>query len=167
MDSYSNYSKCVYITQSKFLLLIFQKLTHPFLLAIGNFVLKPFQKNVKLELIIVMVLFPLVFNSIQVWLYDIIFQFWVLDNILKLKPETVKEKEIDIESDYHKNETRESPALEIKDGKQEYLPPCDINSKLDTNTEASFNESNEMGSVSGAGAGAGVGFTPVKMQIQI
>lgn len=46
------------------------------LIKFGNFVLGPVQYSTKLELFIVMVVFPLVFNVIQ---------FWVQDNFLKKK----------------------------------------------------------------------------------
>ena len=42
---------------------------------IGDFVLKIFSKNKKIKLIMVMVIFPLIFNA---------FQFWIFDNLLKL-----------------------------------------------------------------------------------
>ena len=49
--------------------------------AVGNFILKPFVFDHKLELIMVMIVFPLIFNAIQ---------FWVFDEILKfnMNPET-------------------------------------------------------------------------------
>ncbi|MCQ2816479.1 MAG: STIMATE family protein [archaeon] len=46
--------------------------------AVGNFLLKPFTFNDKLELIMVMIVFPVIFNIIQ---------FWVFDEILKFNPE--------------------------------------------------------------------------------
>ena len=42
---------------------------------IGDFVLKIFSKNKDIKLIMVMVIFPLLFNA---------FQFWIFDNLLKL-----------------------------------------------------------------------------------
>jgi hypothetical protein len=41
----------------------------------GNFILSPFSKSENLKLLMVMVIFPLLFNA---------FQFWIFDNLLKL-----------------------------------------------------------------------------------
>jgi hypothetical protein len=38
--------------------------------AVGNFILKPFKVSDKFELVMVMVIFPLIFNAIQVKLYS-------------------------------------------------------------------------------------------------
>jgi hypothetical protein len=62
----------------------------------GNTILSPFKSNGKVKLIIVMVLFPVILNA---------FNFWIIDNILKFKPE--KEKEGDkVTSVYEKEEAK-------------------------------------------------------------
>ena len=43
--------------------------------AIGNFILKPFVFNHKVELLMVMIVFPLIFNAIQFWVFDEILKF--------------------------------------------------------------------------------------------
>ena len=43
--------------------------------AIGNFILKPFVFNHQVELLMVMIVFPLIFNAIQFWVFDEILKF--------------------------------------------------------------------------------------------
>ena len=62
----------------KSILLGLQKLCSGFLESFGNSVLSPFQNNGKLKLIMVMILIPLLLNAVY---------FWLVDNILKLKPD--------------------------------------------------------------------------------
>lgn len=66
---------------NKFLMYGLNHLCKKYFEAVGNFILKPFVFDHKLELIMVMIIFPLIFNAIQ---------FWVFDEILKfnMNPET-------------------------------------------------------------------------------
>jgi hypothetical protein len=61
---------------SKIILLVLQKIFTDILENFGNTLLSPFKSNGKLKLLTAMVFFPLIFNTIN---------FWVVDNILKLK----------------------------------------------------------------------------------
>lgn len=62
--------------QTKFFLLGIQKLLSEFLESFGNTILSPFKNNGRLKLVVVMILIPFILNSIN---------FWLIDNILKLK----------------------------------------------------------------------------------
>ncbi len=50
----------------KFIILAFIKIAEPILAAMGNFILGPFKMNPGFELVMVMIIFPLVFNAAQV-----------------------------------------------------------------------------------------------------
>jgi hypothetical protein len=67
------------------MLLGLQKTFTDFLEKFGNTVLSPFDTNGKLKLLIVMVFFPLIFNALN---------FWLIDNILKLKTDAVGNESI-------------------------------------------------------------------------
>jgi hypothetical protein len=62
----------------------------------GNTMLSPFKSNGKLKLIVVMVIFPVILNALN---------FWIIDNILKFKPEKDSEGEM-VTSVYEKEETK-------------------------------------------------------------
>lgn len=70
---------------SKVILLGLQKIFTDILQAFGNTLLSPFKSNGKLKLLTAMVFFPLIFNSIN---------FWLVDNILKLKTDEEGNKSI-------------------------------------------------------------------------
>jgi hypothetical protein len=66
-------------------LLGFQKATANYLEKFGDTLLSPFKNNGKLKLIVVMVIVPVILNA---------FNFWIIDNILKFKPEHTREGEL-------------------------------------------------------------------------
>lgn len=70
---------------AKILLAIVQYNINGWLEVIGAAVLYPFRTNAKVKLIVVMVVFPVLMNSIQ---------FWVTDNFLKLKKEVYPQLEL-------------------------------------------------------------------------
>lgn len=70
---------------SKATLAALQLVLNKALESIGSAVLTPFKEEPKLKLVMVMVIFPVILNSIQ---------FWVQDNFLKLKKEVYPQLEI-------------------------------------------------------------------------
>lgn len=70
---------------TKIFLAILQYNIHDWLEVIGSAVLYPFKDNGKLKLVVVMVIFPVVMNSIA---------FWVTDNFLKHKKEVYPQLEL-------------------------------------------------------------------------
>ena len=60
---------------NKFLMFGLNHLCKTYFEAIGNFILKPFVFNHKVELLMVMIVFPLIFNAIQFWVFDEILKF--------------------------------------------------------------------------------------------
>jgi cytoskeletal protein RodZ len=62
----------------------------------GNTLLSPFKNNGKLKLIVVMIIFPVILNALN---------FWIIDNILKFKPEDGAEGE-KVVSVYEKEEKK-------------------------------------------------------------
>jgi hypothetical protein len=68
----------------------------------GNSVLSPFKNNGRLKLVVVMILIPFVLNTIN---------FWLIDNILKLKtdPNEDELKEIYKEAEENKNDDNPYP----------------------------------------------------------
>jgi hypothetical protein len=62
----------------------------------GNTLLSPLKNNGKLKLIVVMVIVPVILNALN---------FWIIDNILKFKPEREKEGEL-VTSFYEKEEEK-------------------------------------------------------------
>ncbi len=57
-------------------------LTESFLETVGNIIVGPFKKNKDIELIMIMIVFPMICNACQ---------FWIVDNILKLSAENSQE----------------------------------------------------------------------------
>jgi len=96
---------------SKGILLGFSTLMSKYLESMGNFILKPFKGDEKLELVVVMVMFPLIFNTIQ---------FWVLDNVLKLPEDETKEV---IEASPEFAVPASSVEMKIK---SDYVPPTEV-----------------------------------------
>ena len=66
----------------KIIMLTFIKIFEPILEAIGNFIVGPFKVNPDIELVMIMIVFPIVLNAAQ---------FWMVDNILKLPDKKTKE----------------------------------------------------------------------------
>lgn len=60
---------------NKFLMFGLNHLCKNYFEAVGNFILKPFVFNHKVELLMVMIVFPLIFNAIQFWVFDEILKF--------------------------------------------------------------------------------------------
>ena len=60
---------------NKFLMYGLNHLCKNYFEAVGNFILKPFVFNHKVELLMVMIVFPLLFNAIQFWVFDEILKF--------------------------------------------------------------------------------------------
>ena len=60
---------------NKFLMFGLNHLCKDYFEAVGNFILKPFVFNHKVELLMVMIVFPLLFNAIQFWVFDEILKF--------------------------------------------------------------------------------------------
>lgn len=60
---------------NKFLMFGLNHLCKTYFEAIGNFILKPFVFNHQVELLMVMIVFPLIFNAIQFWVFDEILKF--------------------------------------------------------------------------------------------
>lgn len=79
------FSWLVIVIISKFILAFLQYYSNSWLHVIGSAVLYPVKNNSKLKLVIVMVVFPIILNSIQ---------FWVTDNFLKLKKEVYPQLEL-------------------------------------------------------------------------
>jgi hypothetical protein len=52
----------------KFMILAFIKITESLLEDFGNIILKPFKPNPDIELVMVMIIFPLILNAAQVFL---------------------------------------------------------------------------------------------------
>jgi hypothetical protein len=63
-------------------MLLVIEIMEPILEAFGNFVVGPFKVDPAVELVMIMIVFPLVLNAAQ---------FWIVDNILKLPDQKTKE----------------------------------------------------------------------------
>jgi hypothetical protein len=63
-------------------MLAFIKITEPILETLGNFIVGPFKVNPDIELVMIMIVFPIVLNAAQ---------FWMIDNILKLPDQKTQE----------------------------------------------------------------------------
>jgi hypothetical protein len=88
---------------------------------VGYFILFIFMINENLELIMVMVVFPVIFNSIQ---------FWIFDEILKLKLEpnsTLLDEAIDSDKQFDLENSTEDLTLELEN--KEKTNENEMNSK--------------------------------------
>lgn len=134
------------VTLAKLFLLAFTKLFSFFLERVGTFIMKPFIVNDKLELIIVLVVFPFILNSLQVF-FLFLFQFWIFDNILKLPPE--EEKEIQDENvingvdinNLNKITDDQISQHDIEKDALDYKPPKLSSENLDETAEIQSHES--------------------------
>lgn len=63
------------ITINKLFMLGLNHLCKGIFETVGNWLLKPFVFNYKLELVMVMIVFPFIFNCIQFWVFDEILKF--------------------------------------------------------------------------------------------
>jgi hypothetical protein len=84
---------------------------------IGSYILSPFASNKRIKLIMVMVIFPVIFNAIQ---------FWVFDELLKFKLEPNSNlMDIAIESDkqqqFENNVNDSNIELDIENEKENVL----------------------------------------------
>ena len=86
--------------KTKFFLLGIQKLISGFLEDFGNTILSPFKNNGKLKLVMVMILIPLILNAIN---------FWVIDNILKLKADENEDELKEIYKETNHNQGFDNP----------------------------------------------------------
>ena len=100
--------------------------------AFGNFVLTPFKFNDKLELIMVMIVFPVIFNVIQ---------FWVFDNILKFNPEGGQSKDLLINAMEDEKEAHIKEKLEKEGGMTTELATIEPSSE-EVNKEGGSSELN-------------------------
>lgn len=95
----------VIVIIAKFILAFIQLNIHDWLEIIGVAVLYPVRNSPRLKLIIVMVLFPVIMNSIQ---------FWVTDNFLKLKKEVYPQLELPKNNQLqYENQAQVSPEIRI------------------------------------------------------
>ena len=110
MYIYQLISWLVIVIFSKFILAFLQLNIKSWLVVIGSALLYPVRNNPKIKLVIVMICFPVIMNSIQ---------FWVTDNFLKLKKEVYpqlelpKNNQLQYESPQQINEDNKEIELQI------------------------------------------------------
>ena len=75
----------------KLILFFFQNKVADYLEDLGLYILSPVKNNGRMKLLIVMIFVPLLFNAIQVLLFNNCLQFWVQDNFLKYKADVNNE----------------------------------------------------------------------------
>ncbi len=80
----------------KFIMLGFMELTEPIMEYIGNIIVGPFKQNKNVELVMIMIVFPMICNACQ---------FWIIDNILKFSPDNRELIEIPLD-DLDKHDSR-------------------------------------------------------------
>lgn len=131
---------CIVIC-SKVLLAVFQLSCHSWLEDFGDAILSPFKENPKLKLVVVMMFFPIVLNSIQ---------FWVQDNFLKAKKEIYPQLEMPQnnqmeyvlpDNNYENGENIENLDKEHKSGQDMRIDFNDHNEINNFNKQEIFDES--------------------------
>ena len=105
------------IILNKILMFILNFICQSLFFEIGSYILSPFASNKRIKLIMVMVIFPVIFNAIQ---------FWVFDELLKFKLEPNSNlMDIAIESDkqqqFENNVNDSNIELDIENEKENVL----------------------------------------------
>ena len=105
------------IILNKILMFILNFICQSLFFQIGSYILSPFASNKRIKLIMVMVIFPVIFNAIQ---------FWVFDELLKFKLEPNSNlMDIAIESDkqqqFENNVNDSNIELDIENEKENVL----------------------------------------------